>query len=236
MMGRKPALLVALCGGVVAVAVVVGSMLGDPNATSPALPLGHPLEEDTAPHGVRLIEPSRLPLPSSQKDLSTDSLEFARSPGSQEQEPDDADEWLFYGPKTRDPIPSVYFDQFYPDDLTLEQLTQMKELSRVRMREKATELFDLRYEAGLYELREQVPLEEWPEKSVAVAKGDGPTLQIRSGWNGDAENVHVLWLPFDEYPDYYELKDEWAYLAHRVVKAKKLVAVHEAGKASGNNN
>lgn len=135
--------------------------------------------------------------------------------------PDTSEPWLYYGPETRIPLPDSYFDSIFPASLSVKELESALEDARIRMSEMWLVLADQRYEMGLHELRKRPPIVDGePAYPVAVASGKTPVLSIKSTPT-DPENLHVVWLPFDEYPELYEIRDEWAYLGNRVVKAKK---------------
>ena len=120
-------------------------------------------------------------------------------------------EWLLRGPASRVALPLELFESRY-EGYSLEELeSRLEEVTR-GMREERARLFQERYDAGLYELH---PYPADGSELTLRQASSGPSTMVVST-DSDRGHAHVLFLPFDEYPEHYETLDEWAWLRFEI--------------------
>jgi len=122
-----------------------------------------------------------------------------------------APQW--YG--ARSPLEDAVFEEKY-GYLDLADLEQAKEAVTSAYDNELRAAFDKRFQAGEYETHVVPPGR--PVRVVPVAP-NGPVVEYRHPAKSD--QAYVLYLPFDEFTDVYELGDEWNWLTKTVNKKKK---------------
>lgn len=103
--------------------------------------------------------------------------------------------------------PNSVFEAKYPD-ATKEVLYNAKQATFKRYSEQTNKAIEDQYRAGVYEERHPDAAGVWP--SVGSGADDPIT-----GWkrlDTSKGDILVIQLPYDQYPELYEMKDELAWL------------------------
>jgi hypothetical protein len=123
-------------------------------------------------------------------------------------------------PQERIPVPISVFEEKYAH-ATRDELRNAMEARLELLNQRKLAAFDARVASGSYERRQHLAgMGPQGQPGFSVKQTTG--LMIRLGSTGDDPgHSQVTWLPYDEYPNLYDLQDEWRWLAQKVYSPQK---------------
>lgn len=104
----------------------------------------------------------------------------------------------------REQLPDSHFEEIYRG-WAYEELNERYGEVWEKMQSEQARLLEERYQAGLYTII----------SPHTVVTGGNEVIQARSDWvdePGGEKQYSAVYLPADEYPEFYALWDEWAWL------------------------
>jgi len=135
--------------------------------------------------------------------------------------------WKLIGSLQREPVPRHEFEQRYPPDMGQAELAEAHLAVVQAMQQEIDSAAADRRRLGLVEVVPAPPkgpdgfsVRDWLQTTAS-----DPIYSTRWGDAVGPDKVEIVWLPFEEYPQIYDLRDEWGYLGSRVIKTKPSVKV-----------
>ncbi len=129
-----------------------------------------------------------------------------------------AADWKYLGSLDRTPVPDSVFDAKYPPDMKPDELRDAHLRTAREMMGLAQLHASERQRTGLTEILSEPPREADGSFQSGWLGSDNswPLYSFRGGHDVGQGKVEITWLPFDQYPQLYDLRDEWHYLNRRM--------------------
>jgi hypothetical protein len=127
------------------------------------------------------------------------------------------EDWKTIGSRTRTPTPNWYFEPKYPPGMTYEELDRHFSERFAEFHNRCWDIAKQRQQQGIYDLVKSPPKDaagRAPENWMGLDEVH-PEYLFAHGHGIPEGYCRVTWVPFDLFPDVYELWDESQYLVYR---------------------